>query len=156
MIFKLFGSFLLCASGAYISIYVSKFQKAKLTVLDSFISLVFYIKGQVDCYSRPISEILYSAPREILDNCGVTENMELCEMVEKNRIYLSDEGFRLLFCFASEFGSTYREEQMKRCDYYIEALSEERRIISEDIPKKSRIYSTLAICSSLCLLIMLW
>lgn len=156
MIFKLIGSLFLCTSGAFISIFVSRFQKNKLVVLDSFISLIFYIKGQVDCYSKPILEILSATPKEILENCGYKENTGLCEMVEENKIYLSGEAFRLLYCFASEFGSTYREEQMKRCDYYIEALSEERKNMAEDIPKKSKIYSTLAICSSLCLVILLW
>lgn len=156
MTYKIIGSLLLCVSGAFMSVYVSKFQKNKLTVLDAFISLLFYIKGQVDCYSKPIAEILSGAPSEILNNCSSELNMGLCDLVEKNRIYLSPESFRLLYCFASEFGSTYREEQMKRCDYYIEALGEERKNMAEDIPKKSRIYSTLAICSSLCLVIMLW
>ncbi len=156
MIYKLIGSLLLCLSGACVSVYVSRFQKKRLTVMDSFISLIFYIKGQVDCYSKPIEDILSGAPREILDNCSVEEGMELSDIVDRNRMYLSDEGARLLACFSSEFGSTYREEQMKRCDYYIEALSEERKNMAEDIPRKSKIYGTLAICSSLCLAIMLW
>ena len=156
MVFKILGSLFLCTSGAFVSVYVSRFQKNRLLVLDSFISLIFYIKGQVDCFSKPIGEILLCAPKEILDNCAKGVNMGLCDMVESNRIYLSDESFRLLYCFSSEFGSTYRDEQMKRCDYYIEALTEERKNVAEDISKKSRIYSTLAICSSLCLLIMLW
>ena len=156
MVFKLIGSLFLCVSGIFASAFVSKFQKNKLLVLDSYISLVFYIKGQVDCYSKPISEILACAPRELLEQCLVKEGAGLCEMVEASRVYLSDESFRLLYCFASEFGSTYREEQMKRCEYYIEALSEERKNVAEEIAKKSKIYSTLAICSSLCLLIMLW
>ena len=156
MIYKLIGSIFLCASGTYVSMYVSKFQKNKLVVFDSFISLIFYIKGQVDCYSRPISEILSAAPREIIENCGFEDGADLCLMVESKRTYLSGEAYRLLSCFASEFGSTYREEQMKRCDYYIEALSQERVNLADELPKKSKIYSTLAICGSLCLAIMLW
>ncbi len=156
MIYKAVGSILLCISGAWVSSYISKFQKNKLTVLDSFISLIFYIKGQVDCYSKPISEILHSAPSELLCCCDICEDFSLCDIVEKNKIYLDGESYRLLYCFASEFGTTYREEQMKRCDYYIEALTEQRKNMADDIPKKSRIYSTLAICSSLCIVIMLW
>ena len=156
MTYKIIGSLFLCISGVLSSVYISKFQKNKLVVLDSFISLIFYIKGQVDCYSKPIGEIISESPAEIIKNCDPSGCMNLCDMVERNRIYLSPESFRLLYCFASEFGSTYREEQMKRCDYYIEALTEERRILSTELPNRKKVYSTLIICSSLCLLIMLW
>lgn len=156
MIFKLAGSIFLCASGGFVSFYIKRFQKNRLLVLDGFVSLIFYIKGQVDCYSMPISEILSGAPRELLERCFWVEDLGLCEMVDSSRAYLTDEGARLLYCFASEFGSTYRDEQIKRCDYYIEALCEERKNIAQDIPKKSRAYSALAICLSLGLAIMLW
>ncbi len=156
MVYKAVGSILLCACAVFISLYVSRFEKRRLEVTDAFISLLFYIKGQVDCYSRPISEILSGAPPIILDACAYVDGEGLISMVERSKPYLNDESFRLLFCFASEFGSTYREEQMKRCDYYIEALTEERKNMAEDIPKRSKIYSTLAICSVLCIIILLW
>lgn len=156
MAYKILGSALLCLAGVISTVYISKFQKNKLVVTDAFISLIFYIKGQVDCYSKPIGEILIGAPREILKNCRYRDDARLIDMVEKNRAYLSDEGYRLMYSFASEFGSTYREEQMKRCDYYIEAMSEERKNMAHEIPDRSRVYSALVICSSLCLIIMLW
>ena len=156
MLYKAIGSAILCLGGGFASIYIYKFQRQRLCVLDSFISLIFYIKGQVDCYSRPIEEILITAPRKILVYCSYSDGDRLINMVEKSRVYLSDESFRLIYCFSSEFGSTYRDEQIKRCDYYIEALTRERENVACEIPKKSKIYSTLAICSSICLAIMLW
>lgn len=156
MVYKAVGSILLCACALFISLYVSRFEKRRLEVTDAYISLLFYIKGQVDCYSMPICEILSGAPPRVLDACSYVASDGLVSMVERSKPYLSDESFRLLFCFASEFGSTYREEQMKRCDYYIEALAKERENMAEDIPKRSRIYSTLAICSVLCIIILLW
>ena len=156
MVYKAVGSALLFVCAVFISTYVSRFEKRRLEVTDAFISLIFYIKGQVDCYSKPIDEILSGAPSRVLDACAYRGGEGLISMVERSRLYLGDESFRLLYCFASEFGSTYREEQMKRCDYYIEALTEERKNMAEDIPKMSRIYSTLAICSVLCIIILLW
>ena len=156
MVYKALGSVFLCLCGGLSSIYISKFEKKRLSVLDSFISLIFYIKGQVDCYSMPLDEILGTAPPKLLESCSYACGEGLIYMVEKSRVFLSEESFRLIYCFSSEFGSTYREEQMKRCDYYIEALTREREILAGEIPKRSKIYSTLAICSSLCLAIMLW
>ncbi len=156
MIYKAIGSILLCLSGAFMSVYVTAHQKKKLCVLDSFISLIFYIKGQVDCYSMPIADILSGAPAEILQKCGYVEGMSLADMVSESKMYLGDEGYRLLYCFSSEFGGTYRDEQIKRCDYYIEALTEERKNMAEEIPKKSKTYGTLAICITLCLAVILW
>ena len=126
-------------------------------MLDGFISLLFYIKGQIDCYSLPLDKILSSVSEDILQSCNCREKPDSIEqMIKNSKIYLEDESMRLLNAFSAEFGSTYREEQLKRCDYYIQALSEQRRRLSDDLPAKSKIGSALCICSSLGIMIILW
>lgn len=150
---KLVGSLLLALTGVALAVSISRFEQKKLRVLDSFISLIFHIKGQIDCFGLPLCDILRNRPSGLelpsdIENFG--------ELLDHSRIYLDTESYRLLYSFYSEFGGLYREEQLKRCDYYIEALGEQRRGLFEDLPSRRKIGSALCICSVIGILIILW
>ena len=157
MYIKLFGSLLIALAGGVASLSFCIFQRKRLVVLDGYISLLFYIKGQIDCFARPRSDILSTLPLEVFCACNCPRGAEtLEEMVEASRIYLDDEPQRLLSSFASEFGSTFREEQLRRCDYYISALSEERKRVFSEVRSKSRAGSALWICACIGIIILIW
>lgn len=157
MTLKLIGSLFFAISGVVMAMSYSRFQVKKLNTIDGFISLLFYIKGQIDCFARPRSDILSTLPPEVFCACNCPHGAEtLEEMVEASRIYLDEEPLRLVASFASEFGSTFRDEQLRRCDYYISALSEERRRVFASVQSKSRAGSALWICASVGIIILLW
>ena len=157
MLFKLAGSVIIAASSVLIAISHRRFLEKKLRTLDGFISLIMYIKGQVDCYALPLYEMLMSLPPEILGNCNCPEGVEsLDELICESRIYLDDEGIRLLEAFCFEFGSVFRTEQLRRCDFYVESLVERRKLLADEVIKSSRVGSALSICSSIGLLILIW
>ena len=157
MLVKLIGSLLIALAGGGFAMAFCIFERKRLEVLDSFIALLFYIKGQIDCYCLPLSDILATLDESITRGCMCHKTPEsLEEMIRHSKIYLEDETRRLLYAFSSEFGSTFRDEQLRRCDYYIQCLCEERRRLSDDLPLRSRTGSALWICSSLGLLIILW
>lgn len=157
MILKIVGSIAVAISSVLIAVSHRRFLDKRLRTLDGFISLIMYIKGQVDCYSLPLCEILVSIPPEILCNCNCPEGVEsLDELVSESKIYLGDESLRLLEAFCIEFGSVFRAEQLRRCDFYIESLVEVRKTLADDVIKSGRVGSALSICSSLGLLILLW
>ncbi len=157
MTIKLLGSLFFGISGVIMAIAYSRFQTKKLTTIDGFISLLFYIKGQIDCFLRPRSDILSTLPAEVFCACNCPHGAEtLEEMVDASRIYLDEESLRLVSSFASEFGSTFRDEQLRRCDYYISALSEERKRVFSSVNSKSRAGSALWICACIGIIILLW
>ena len=157
MTLKLIGSLLFALSGVVMAISYSRFQTKKLNTIDGFMSLLFYIKGQIDCFARPRSEILSTLPAEVFCACNCPRGAEtLEELVEASRIYLDDEPLRLVASFAAEFGSTFRDEQLRRCDYYISALSEERRRVFLEVQSKSRADSALWICACVGIIILIW
>ena len=126
-------------------------------MLDALIALLFYIKGQVDCFARPLGEILASLPQETFVACGLSHApASLQEIAEEGRIYLDRESLRLFSSFASEFGTSLRQEQVKRCDHYISLLGEEREKCAERVTAACRTGSAVCLCLSLCLLILLW
>jgi len=154
---KLIGSLLFGISGVIMAISYSRFQIKKLTTIDGFMSLLFYIKGQIDCFARPRSDILASLPLEVFCACNCPKGAEtLEEMVDASRIYLDEEPLRLVSSFASEFGSTFRDEQLRRCDYYISALGEERKRVFASVNSKSRAGSALWLCVCIGIIILLW
>lgn len=157
MIIKLIGGIVFGFAGVIMALSYRRFQLRKLTSLDGFISLLFYIKGQIECFARPRSDILNSLPAEIFCACNCPHGAgTLEEIVEASRIYLDDETLRLISSFASEFGSTFRDEQLRRCDYYISALGEERRRVFASVNSKGRAGGALWICACVGIIILLW
>ena len=157
MVIKLIGCGALALASVIMAVSYRRFEWKKLDTTDGFIALIFYIKGQIDCYSRPRSDILSTLPPEIFHACNCPRGTcTLEEMVEASRIYLDEEPLRLVASFSSEFGSTFRDEQLRRCDYYISALSEERRRVFGSVQSKSRAGSALWICASVGIIILLW
>ena len=152
---KLIGSFILAVTGVILAVSVCRFEQKKLRVTDSFISLLFHIKGQIDCYSLPLCDIMRNLPSD-LELCFKDSERGFEDLLEHSKIYLDTESYRLLQRFYAEFGSTYREEQLKRCDYYIQALGEQRRALFEDLPARTRIGGTICICAVIGILIILW
>lgn len=149
---RLIGGFLLIATGCIVSVSIYRFQKKKLFVLDAFISLLLHIKGQIDCFSLPLCEILARMPDEL---CELGDG-DFLDIVEQNKIYLDRECYRLLCCFGVEFGGLYKEEQLRRCDYYVNALTEQRRLVFDDWQARARVGGALCICSVIGILIILW
>ena len=154
---KLLGSVLLGVSGVLSALSVCRFHRRRLDTLDGFISLIYYIRGQVDCYARPIGEIMQSLPPEILRSCNCPRGaLTLEELIEESKIFLDREELRLISAFAGEFGSSFREEQTRRCDHYISMLRDRREIASERLVPEMRSGSAVCICVSLCLMLLLW
>ena len=154
---KVIGSILLALSGAFSAASICRYHRRRLDTLDGFISLIYYIKGQVDCYARPIGDILHSLPPEILRDCNCRRGADsLEELINESKIYLDREALRLLTSFSTEFGSIFREEQTRRCDYYAEGLKEQRGLIASDLSGTIRSGCAVCIGISLCLVILLW
>ena len=69
MICKLVGSLILLFAGGYVSVAITRFERRRLRVLDGYISLIYYIKGQIDCYAMPLPAIMASADPAVLAAC---------------------------------------------------------------------------------------
>ncbi len=157
MIIKIAGGVALLLSGIIAALSHRHFQWRKLRTIDGFISLLFFIKGQIDCYARPRSEILHSLPGEVFCACNCPRGADtLEEMVDASRIYLDDEPLRLVSSFASEFGSTFRTEQLRRCDYYISSLTEERKRVFSEVNSRIRSGTALLVCVCIGVIILFW
>ena len=164
------GTAFLLLAGGYLSVFFNRMERKRLLVLDGYISLLRFIKGQIDCYAMPIEDILAIADPTLLSACMGEKSQEIClddkgymrvlpalpDMVRESRLYLEPESERLLNRFAAELGQTYRVEQVMRCEHYIQALGEERRKLSETAPLRVRMNSVLCLCCALGVAVLLW
>ena len=168
MIYKLLGTLILLGAGGYVSLAVNRFERRRLSVLDGYISLIQYIKGQIDCYAMPLADILARADPALIAAClgldvlplpdpadweGVTP---LPALIRESRLYLEPESERLLTTFTGELGAVYRAEQVARCDYYLEALNHQRGRLAEALPSRLRVGSTICMCCAAAAAILLW
>ncbi len=167
MLYKILGVVILLVAGGYVSVGITRVERRRLGVLDSYISLLFYIKGQIGCFAMPMKDILANADPHLLAGCMgyprlprdatvVVDAPALPDMIRDSRDYLEPETERLLTAFSSELGHTYREEQVARCEHYIEMLGEERARLAEAVPGRIRTNSVMCLCCILGVAVLLW
>lgn len=154
---KLVGCALVLLSGGGYAISASRYEKKKLSVLDGWMDLIFFIRSQIDCYLTPLSEILKNADQALLRACmGNSNDEDLPSLLQASSSYLGEEANRLLDSFVRELGGNYREEQVKRCDYYLAALRDIREKKREELPARLRVCTAISLCASFGIAILLW
>lgn len=149
--YKIIGSGILLLSGA---IGASVFNKALAETKeqsDALAELVRYVRWQIECFSMPISSVFAHAERELLLRCGYKKNIpakDFKSFLEDIEIFDSATE-RTLSELSQSFGNCYKEEQIRACDRCIAALEERRGELSDEIPKRKKINTTLFISGAL-------
>ena len=136
---------------------LNKSADADLCTVDAYLSLLRYARSQIDMYALPVGEIFARCSRELLGSCGwldertpesFDELFSSCEISDK-------EARNIVFEFCSEFGKNYREEELRRCDFAINALEGCRERIFSELAKKKKLNITLCLSGALALIILL-
>ena len=125
--------------------------------IEKYILLLRYIRSQIDCFALPICDILERADKALLAGCG-WEREEPPSSVEDmlGEASVEDEGARgILLEFCKDFGKSYLDEQIRRCDHFISLLDERRNALAKDLPRKKKLNSTLCISGAVAVIILL-
>ncbi len=155
--YRMVGALILAISGGVGAYLMNRSASAALTQVEGWISFLRYVKLQVECFSLPISVILKRCDPNIFRGCGYfldvpPENLE--ELVQ--RCSVRDETNReIIDGFAKDFGKSYREEQIRRCEYYLSLLEARRNFLVTQLPMKKKLNSTLCIAGALAIVILL-
>lgn len=154
---KLLGALLILSVGVFAAFVSVQYEKKRLSVVDGWIDLILYIRGQIDCYLMPIDSILSEGDRALFEACMSPSNAaDLPAILHASEIYLDGDAKRTLDSFVREIGAGYREEQLKRCDFFIASLRVQREKIAAALPLRIRLCATLCICIALATAILLW
>lgn len=125
--------------------------------MDGWLDLLFYIRTNIDCYLTPVEQIFAEADPALLHACmGDASVKTPADLLSRSLPYLDNEAKRLLESFSREIGNCYREEQIKRCDYYLSALRVIREKKTAELPARLRVRNALCLCSAVGLAVLLW
>ncbi len=157
-ILKLLGSTMLIFSGFSVYFEIQKSENRKIKQINAYISLIEYIKKQIECFLLPIDSILCSCDEHIIRECIGSDSDEiesLDELFAATSFCIDAEAVAHISSFVRDFGSYYREGQIRACEICRDELSKISRTMCENTAKNKRVILTLCLCASLSVILML-
>ena len=155
--FKYIGIVLLLCCGVLSGIAFAAFERRRCRQAEGFVSLLRHIRLQIDCFSIPVAQILAACDKRIMTDCG-TEARTLPDfnaLLYGTRLYVPEEMCRLLADCGAQLGSSYREEQLRCCDYFLERLIPCCDRLRTELPKRERMALILPMAISAMLVLLL-
>ena len=154
--FKWLGAVSIFACGIFVGGCLSAFHRRRLAQAEGFLALLRLIRLQIDCFSMPVSRILAECDREILVACG-TEAVpgDFKALLQSVHLYLPEEMCRLLEDFSARLGGSYREEELRCCDYYLARLTPSCDALRTELGSRERVALFLPPALSVALILLL-
>ena len=156
-IFKLLGVALLLISGLVLSRMLNRTVTAALRQNEGMMALLRRVRGQIECFSRPIGEILSGCEDTELAACGYEGKecpLDLAALLVQVAVY-DVPTVETMTRFAEEFGRGYREDEVRACDYALSLLDARRAVLQDEMPQKKKRNTVLSVCASLALALLL-
>ena len=144
---KIIGAILILLVSIIVSSNYEKRKKQEIVDLKAMVSLLQFIKNQIEYFSLPISEILakYS-----------TDNECVKRFVDTGYLSFSDKNIQdeLIKCF-TQLGKGFKEEQISLLNYNIELTNKTIKSNEESNPQKIKVYRAMSLFISSCVVILL-
>lgn len=155
--FKPFGALLLLSCGVGVGVAFAAFERRRVRQGQGFLALLRHVRAQIDCFSIPLGRILANCDAKILADCGIeiADMADFKALLTGTRLYLPEELCRLLADFGAQLGSSYREEQLRCCDYFIERLTPGVDLLRAELPKRERVALILPMAISAIMILLL-
>lgn len=153
---KLIGCLTIFLAGVTVSFIIRRSANVRLSQLDGVISLLRYIRACIESYNSPIASILAGCAPDILIACGChRECRDLQTLVSSLSPSPSGEIAQILGSCAAEFGSGYREEQLRSLDHHIVRLDALREPMKDKTEKEKKLATALCLSAAAMLVILL-
>ena len=155
--YRIVGSLILVFSGFGGAYVLNNTASLRYSQADALIAFFRFVRAQIECFAMPATEILSRCEKSLLIDCGfsVSEKAVGFEDLLRGLSIYDGELREITEGFIRNFGKSYREEQIKECDYYIERLLARRQKLFEELPNKKKVNSALCISSALAAVILL-
>lgn len=156
--FKWLGVFLILLTGALLAGLLVSFERRRVRQAEGLLSLVQFLRWQIDCFSKPLPHILAECDGRVLSDCGWQRGApprSLLALLDGVTLYLAEDLCRLLYDFAAGLGGSYRAEQLRACDYYLARLSPACDALRRDLPRRERVALVLPPAMALVLILLL-
>ena len=156
-ILRIAGALMIAFSGAFAAYSLNKSAKDTLRQTEYFISLVRFLRAQIECFSMSVPRALERVPDEILAGCsflGKERPKSLSELIGGCQV--TDQAvMRDMSRLADDIGKGYREEQLTLCDYCLSLLEAQRSRIAGQLPLKIKVNSALSLAGAAAVVILL-
>ncbi len=158
LIFKWIGCLLLLGAGTLVGIALLTLEKRRVTQGEGFLALVRFLRWQIDTLARPLPDILAACESSVLAACGWQSDLppaDFHSLLDGAELCLSEEICTLLYEFANGLGATYREEQLRACEYLLTRITPYCDTLRRELPKRERIAVFLPIAATVALILLL-
>ncbi len=143
------------AGGWLTALMLDRALTERLSRLDAILSLLRFIRAQIDCFCLPVEEIFRRVDPELLLACGAASRPTDFDGLTAQLDPAPDEQvMKLLRSFASQLGASYREEQLKSADYHISALTAIRDKLAGELGKRKKLNMTLCLSAAAAIVIL--
>ena len=155
-LFKTIGLLFILGSGILTSTLLVRFEQKRCRQAEGFLALLRHIRLQIDCFSLPVSRILETLPTQIRTTCHIPQNVcDFSTLLDRTPLLLPDELSELLHAFGRDLGSSYREDQLRLCDYYITRITPYCERIRADLVRRERLALALPLAAAAALALLL-
>ncbi len=161
VIYKIIGGGSILVSALILYFESQSYNRRAIKQLQGYINFIEYAKNQINSYLTPINIIIENCELSIINNCTSSNKFDnknfktFLDMVESSSFYIEKEIVDLIYSCAKEFGSNYRQEQIKHCDFYIQELTKEKNKLMDKYEKDKKVRFALCICLSFSLILLL-
>ena len=160
MLIKCLGILTLLSITLYFCVEVTMMEKRKLRQTEGFLLFLRHIRAEISCFCTPLAEIFASFKNDALEECGFLREARdgnLQKAIEKTRskIYLEEEEINMISALSSQLGSSYRDEQLEICDYYIDEFENLFTHARDEHQKRSKLCRGVVLTGGLMLIVVL-
>lgn len=141
--------------GAWAAYLLNSRVRTSVICVEAVISLIRFLRSEIECFSMPIPRALERCPKEILDGCGYKDDVPPSTPSDLLGGVSDSVAQAQLSRFCDEIGKGYRDEQLSLCDYYLAIFEERRRELAEQLPAKRKMNCALCVSSALAIVIIL-
>lgn len=146
--FKLLGAGLLIFAGWSLGRKLCAEEKRKLEQTHGTVSLLRYIRSQIDIFSLPMSDILHFCDANLLEVCGIdTVGLSYDSISSRCGSLLDPVARETLTRYFSRAGRGDRAAELERCDGSIKVLETRRQRLEGEYSRRCRLIMTLCICA---------
>ena len=144
-LFSLLGGVWLCA-----------YERARYKQAEGFLSLLQYIRLQVECFALPLPQILENADSKLRKDCRLPRGAkDLTSLLRGCTLLLPEDFCQTLYDFSAALGTAYREEQLRSCEYYIARLTPLCKEMRRELPRRCALWRLLPVSIAAALVLML-
>lgn len=154
---KIIGALIIIFSSIMISLDLSEKIDTSMSTVRALRMLFEHTKNMIECYSLPASEILRQFDLSAFAVLGYSKNNlpQDFATLAQNTVIDDSEAREILIAFSSDFGKSYRQDELARCSLYLEKMRAREQKLVKDSAKRKKVIFTVALCAALAVVVLI-